>query len=290
MAKAKKTAAERRAQAKRAAARGDAADAPTATAVGPNSSIPTPSAPPPPPPDLPAPVTASAALQRRPPRSAASPPPPPLRSTQTCPVDTAHPVAAPRARPRDLFALAPATAHSAHPWASVRRRRQRRGRPHRHERQQRALIQAEHERLLWDSYRREEMVLEDLRDACYAALGSLYQSGDIRAYGFATPVPVDIDRLFTPRDERDCFPEVLTAMVWGEAALSAVPPTLEQRQELALELEGCLLRLRPSVWDALVTTHSFLVCTDEHWQQQQLPDMQRCYLAGMHSWFSGDSG
>ncbi|KZV83633.1 hypothetical protein EXIGLDRAFT_777387 [Exidia glandulosa HHB12029] len=293
MAKAKKMAAERRAQAKCAAARSDAADAPTAAAGGPSSSTPTQSsAPAPPPPELPAPVTACATLQHRPARSAASVPSLLQQSlTKPCAVGTAPTASAPRLRPRDLFALAADSGRPSHPWVTVRRRRQCRSRPHRHERQPPALVQAEHERRMWDCYHHEDVLIEQLRDACYAGLGSLYQSGDIRGYGFCAPAPVEYDRpSFTPRDEFECFPEILSVMICGEEVLAPGPRTLQEQCDTAAEFQHCLEGLQSSVWDAFLVVHSFLVCTEAHWQQRRLPEMQRLYIAGVHSWFFGDGG
>ena len=87
---------------------------------------------------------------------------------------------------------------------------------------------------------------------------------------------------FSIRQDDSCESEILMATIMGDDLVFG--------DRTAAENSSLIRQLPPSIWEAFVTTHSFLVPANELWVNRWLPEMQRSYLAGLASWFTDSGG
>ncbi|EJD35540.1 hypothetical protein AURDEDRAFT_175407 [Auricularia subglabra TFB-10046 SS5] len=241
------------------------------------------SAPSPAPPVPPAPLSASALAPRCPVPAAA------LRRVSMPPCAPVPCNSASGVTPRDVLSLVHGL-NEHNPWSGIRRRRRRAPRPHRHVRRARASQRVNFAAQLTE----EDALVEELRSACFDALGPLYEDTErTRAYG-ATPIAAQPEELgdvfFAPRLDADCFPELVQALWDGEAIIFPGPRMQAESDAELARIADNLERLPPSVWSAFITVHTFFASSRRTWHLREMYEMQRCYLAGLSAWFLEGNG
>ncbi|KZV78950.1 hypothetical protein EXIGLDRAFT_783024 [Exidia glandulosa HHB12029] len=263
-----KTAAQRREQLRRAALRATPTvepTAPTTLLVSPQPAVRATSAPP----------TSSTAAG--------------LAAIASAPSPTCSPPLAPLPA-RQLLALS--TGPHSNPWRSIRTRKRRAHRPHRHERVARAEDRARHAQSLQRYVDTAYDASSELREAVRAALGPLYAtlatSGFVGgtpatpASGIATDSPhVPLGRLLVQArlDDAACWEEIVHLGCIGAAELDPCDPFAGQD---AFHAFG---RLEQFWRDEFIAAHTALIADADSFDTHYLDDFKWRYVLGLSRWF-----